>query len=480
MDNMNSQININMPRSLSTVSPHKLPRRYILGMAFGLSLSMAITQHSAGATPVPKMTGDVSLAETEPLAQSGYRTVKLDMNLISFSKKVVQVKAGELIRFVLRNTSDIPHEFTIGTSIVQEGRRAVLNDMTQSETLVFEPTADQSYDGPNAIIVLPGEERVLLWRFTDTQGLEFGCNLPGHYEMGMQGNFEITAAQSVMTSGETDPTSTISEAAPEPETKPEPVAEAEPEPETTPEPMAEAKPVLETEPKPMAEAEPVPETKPEPMAEAEPVPETEPEPMAEAEPVPETKPDPIAEAEPVPETKPEPMAEAESVPETEPGPITEAEPVPETKPEPMAEAESVPETQSESETETKPEAMAESEPVEPVKTVEPPSAVVAVSQSPSSPPKAAHRTTPQFSYGVLQLSSQRNMKAARKSWRRMARRHAGILAGKQHFIARADLGRNGIFYRLRVGGFTSRAELRRACAAIRRRGDACICVPPGR
>ncbi len=290
------------------------------------------------------------------------------MNLISFSKSVVPVTAGEMVRFVLRNTSDIPHEFTIGTAVVQEGRRAVLTEMTQAETLIFERPKSQSYDGPNAVLVLPGEEKVLLWKFTDTQDLEFGCNLPGHYEMGMQGDFEVNTAPSE-----------VALRAPEPADVP-----AQPDAEET-----------------------------------------------------------VAQSpEPSPAPKAMPPGAAEKTPMEEP--------------------------------------VAASQPLEPTDTDEGPEAVETVSQPPQPAPKPARKAAPRHSFGVLQLAAQRNMRAAKKSWRRMARKHARILAGKQHFIVRANLGRNGIFYRLRVGGFTSRAALLRACAAIRQRGDACISVPPGR
>ena len=122
------------------------------------------------------------------------RTVHIDMQLISFATKSITVTAGETIRFVIRNmTEAIPHEFTIGTKNMQQGRRELLDQMSRVAPFK-DPSHDSDlYRAPNAVVVMPGETRELIWTFTETQKLEFGCNIPGHYESGMKGDFQVLA-----------------------------------------------------------------------------------------------------------------------------------------------------------------------------------------------------------------------------------------------------------------------------------------------
>jgi uncharacterized cupredoxin-like copper-binding protein len=44
-----------------------------------------------------------------------------------------------------------------------------------------------THEGPNTVLVAPGEKAELTWRFGEPDELEFACNLPGHYEAGMAG-----------------------------------------------------------------------------------------------------------------------------------------------------------------------------------------------------------------------------------------------------------------------------------------------------
>lgn len=119
------------------------------------------------------------------------RTVTIDMDQLAFSTKRVTVTAGETVRFVLRNSSYIPHDFTIGTALMQRGRRAVISELTDAGLLEGKGDAAASLDAPNAVLIAPGETKEVVWTFTETQDLEFGCNVPGHYEFGMKGKFRI-------------------------------------------------------------------------------------------------------------------------------------------------------------------------------------------------------------------------------------------------------------------------------------------------
>jgi uncharacterized cupredoxin-like copper-binding protein len=51
---------------------------------------------------------------------------------------------------------------------------------------------DHKHDDPNSILVEPGETQELVWKFAEATGLEFACNVPGHYDSGMMGDVKIT------------------------------------------------------------------------------------------------------------------------------------------------------------------------------------------------------------------------------------------------------------------------------------------------
>jgi len=40
-------------------------------------------------------------------------------------------------------------------------------------------------------MVEPGATAELLWTFGDDTNIQFGCNVPGHFEAGMVGKFEV-------------------------------------------------------------------------------------------------------------------------------------------------------------------------------------------------------------------------------------------------------------------------------------------------
>src|SRR3546814_5940718 len=47
------------------------------------------------------------------------------------------------------------------------------------------------HDDPNSVLVEPGKTQELVWKFAATTGLEFACNVPGHYDSGMMGEVKF-------------------------------------------------------------------------------------------------------------------------------------------------------------------------------------------------------------------------------------------------------------------------------------------------
>jgi uncharacterized cupredoxin-like copper-binding protein len=111
----------------------------------------------------------------------GERTVVVTMRHSRFEPARVQVAPGERVRFVLRNTDPIDHEFILGDDAVQ--RR-------------HEQGRERAHHGevPGERSVAAGEEAVTTYAFpaaADGLDLEFACHLPGHYAYGMHGRVRV-------------------------------------------------------------------------------------------------------------------------------------------------------------------------------------------------------------------------------------------------------------------------------------------------
>ena len=47
------------------------------------------------------------------------------------------------------------------------------------------------HDDPNSVLLEPGAQAEIIWKFTKPMDLEFACNVPGHYDSGMAGLFNF-------------------------------------------------------------------------------------------------------------------------------------------------------------------------------------------------------------------------------------------------------------------------------------------------
>lgn len=77
---------------------------------------------------------------------------------------------------------------------------------------------------------------------------------------------------------------------------------------------------------------------------------------------------------------------------------------------------------------------------------------------------------------LVQLAALRSEDSAEAAWRRVTGAAPELYHGANKRIQRADLGPDGIFWRLRVGAFAQRAEAVAFCEAVRESGSNCIVV----
>jgi hypothetical protein len=75
---------------------------------------------------------------------------------------------------------------------------------------------------------------------------------------------------------------------------------------------------------------------------------------------------------------------------------------------------------------------------------------------------------------MVQLSSQRSEEAARSSFGPLQRRFPSLLGGLEPDVQQANLGEKGIYYRLRVGPWATRAEAVDLCEKLKAAGGSCL------
>lgn len=155
-------------------------------------------------------------------AADATRTVEIVMGEMYYEPASVQVKAGETVRFVLKNQGSLLHEFSLGDAAMHAEHQKQMAMMQQMGMLTptemkrdmpmdhgkmnhgqmdhsqmghamdsAEHAAMMKHDHPNSVLVEPGKTAELTWTFSQATGLEFACNVPGHYQAGMSGTLEI-------------------------------------------------------------------------------------------------------------------------------------------------------------------------------------------------------------------------------------------------------------------------------------------------
>ncbi|TMS58806.1 copper-binding protein [Imbroritus primus] len=109
------------------------------------------------------------------------RTVEITMDdTMRFTPASVEAKAGETIRFFLKNEGKVPHEMVIGT----------LSEL-QEHAEMMRKMPDMKHDDPNSATLAPGKRGGIVWQFTQAGTVDFACLIPGHFEAGMVGKVTV-------------------------------------------------------------------------------------------------------------------------------------------------------------------------------------------------------------------------------------------------------------------------------------------------
>ncbi|MCX7252218.1 MAG: cupredoxin family protein [Burkholderiales bacterium] len=150
-------------------------------LAFSASGSWAAGTHAGGhghsdhhasmETPYGKP-GDAAKAR---------RTITVEMSdNMRFTPSEIKAKKGETIRFVIRNSGQLRHEFSLGTQQELEEHYEQMKKFP-----------DMVHDEPNKISLEPGQQGEVIWQFTRSGKVDFACLHVGHYEAGMKGQVSV-------------------------------------------------------------------------------------------------------------------------------------------------------------------------------------------------------------------------------------------------------------------------------------------------
>lgn len=133
------------------------------------------------------------------------RIVEITMHDNYYMPENLSVKPGETVRFVVKNVGSLVHEFNIGDATAHSAHQREMAAMMDSGAL--EPDrlnhemmghggghgqgAAMAHDDPNSVLLEPGKTGEVIWKFATPSALEFACNVPGHYDAGMMGQFRF-------------------------------------------------------------------------------------------------------------------------------------------------------------------------------------------------------------------------------------------------------------------------------------------------
>ena len=113
------------------------------------------------------------------------RTVHIDMSdAMRFTPNTLSVRKGETVRFVVKNSGQLKHEFNLGTEKDLKAHYEMMKKFPEME-----------HDEPNIASVAPGKTGEVIWQFTKAGTVNFACLHPGHYEAGMKGAVKVGAAK---------------------------------------------------------------------------------------------------------------------------------------------------------------------------------------------------------------------------------------------------------------------------------------------
>lgn len=110
------------------------------------------------------------------------RTVEITMDdSMRFTPGEIHIRAGETVRFLIRNTGRLQHEMVIGKISDLKVHAAEMRKMP-----------GMVHAEANMATIDPGATGNLVWEFDQVGIVDFACLIPGHMEAGMVGKIRVS------------------------------------------------------------------------------------------------------------------------------------------------------------------------------------------------------------------------------------------------------------------------------------------------
>ncbi len=161
----------------------KLNRTFIALLILSAS-SLALAHgddHAKKPTSVKKEQKEWGIAGD---AKAVKQTINLSMSdTMRFTPDKIEVKQGDTIKLVLKNTGTQMHELVIGTKKELDEHAALMVKFPKME-----------HEEPYMAHVAPGKTGEIVWTFNKPGDFDFACLIVGHYQAGMVGKIKVVAA----------------------------------------------------------------------------------------------------------------------------------------------------------------------------------------------------------------------------------------------------------------------------------------------
>lgn len=108
------------------------------------------------------------------------RTIEVEMRDIAFAPSALDVRAGEKVRLVFKNTGQVAHDAFIGDQAAQDRYEREMREGQGGNA-----------KGSNGVTVAPGKTAQLVYTFDRPGQIVLGCHQPGHYTGGMKAAINV-------------------------------------------------------------------------------------------------------------------------------------------------------------------------------------------------------------------------------------------------------------------------------------------------
>ena len=157
--------------------PHRIRNIVLASAVIGVA---ALVQFANLGQPRAHTPSGVFAAGEPGDPKKPFRVIEITMTdgpgTMTYSPDRINVRKGEQIKFVLKNTGYLAHEFLIDSF-----------ENNAKHKIEMQKNPEMEHDDPNGKRVEPKKSAEILWRFTKAGTFEFACLIPGHYETGMKG-----------------------------------------------------------------------------------------------------------------------------------------------------------------------------------------------------------------------------------------------------------------------------------------------------